>query len=150
VAPILHEVDLKTFRDDASLREEVFGPAVVIVRASLETVPDCLALLGGQLTTTVHAVDDDITNPHVSRLLRAVLSTALSNSGRIVWNGVPTGVAVTAQMQHGGPYPAASHPAATSVGARSLWRWTRPVFLQGLPDAALTLLGVESNLEEEQ
>ena len=53
--------------------------------------------------------------------------------GRLIYDGVPTGVAVSTAMHHGGPYPATTAPAHTSVGmtaiARSCARWpgrTRP------------------------
>ena len=36
--------------------------------------------------------------------------------GRLLFEGVPTGVAVTKAMQHGGPYPASSDGRFTSVG----------------------------------
>ena len=36
--------------------------------------------------------------------------------GRLVYNGVPTGVAVTGAMHHGGPYPSTTSAAHTSVG----------------------------------
>ena len=53
--------------------------------------------------------------------------------GRIVWNGWPTGVAVNAAQHHGGPYPATTAPATTSVGSTAIRRWLVPVAYQGLP-----------------
>jgi NADP-dependent aldehyde dehydrogenase len=57
--------------------------------------------------------------------------------GRVTVDEWPTGVAWTWAQQHGGPWPATSAPAATSVGATALDRFTRPVAYQGVPDAAL-------------
>jgi NADP-dependent aldehyde dehydrogenase len=54
-----------------------------------------------------------------------------------VVNGWPTGVAVGWAQQHGGPWPATSSPAHTSVGAAALDRFTRPVAYQDVPDGAL-------------
>ena len=56
-------------------------------------------------------------------------------AGRIVFNGVPTGVAVTDAMHHGGPWPAASNSRYTSVGTHAIDRFVRPVALQGAPSA---------------
>ena len=36
--------------------------------------------------------------------------------GRLLNDKMPTGVAVSPAMNHGGPYPATSHPGTTSVG----------------------------------
>jgi len=58
-------------------------------------------------------------------------------AGRIVLNGVPTGVEVTHAMHHGGPWPAASDPRATSIGTAAILRFVRPVCFQDVPDAAL-------------
>ncbi|SCD94259.1 NADP-dependent aldehyde dehydrogenase, partial [Streptomyces sp. TverLS-915] len=46
-------------------------------------------------------------------------------AGRVVWNGVPTGVAVCEAMVHGGPWPATSAPWSTSVGTAAVDRFTR-------------------------
>jgi NADP-dependent aldehyde dehydrogenase len=40
-------------------------------------------------------------------------------------------------MQHGGPYPATTVPAATSVGLTAIKRFMRPVAFQNVPDALL-------------
>ena len=55
-------------------------------------------------------------------------------AGRIVWNNVPTGVAVVEAMQHGGPWPATSASWSTSVGTEAVRRFVRPVALQGVPE----------------
>ncbi|MOA59948.1 Alpha-ketoglutaric semialdehyde dehydrogenase [compost metagenome] len=51
----------------------------------------------------------------------------------MLFAGVPTGVAVTAAQQHGGPFPASTAPATTSVGHAALDRFLRPVALQEAP-----------------
>ncbi len=49
-----------------------------------------------------------------------VIAPALRNRvGRLLNDKMPTGVAVTAAMNHGGPYPATGHPGFTSVGIPS-------------------------------
>ena len=70
--------------------------------ASLDALPAALARLGGQLTLTLHAeaADEDAS--------LALLVAGQELAGRVLFNGFPTGVAVTAAMQHGGPWPASS------------------------------------------
>ncbi|MGH6654397.1 MAG: aldehyde dehydrogenase (NADP(+)), partial [Actinocrinis sp.] len=58
-------------------------------------------------------------------------------AGRVVYNGWPTGVAVTHAQQHGGPYPATTAPAYTSVGATAIERWLVPVVYQDFPPQLL-------------
>ena len=79
----------------------------------------------------MHAEPDD--EATASRLLALLASRA----GRLVWNGVPTGVEVTHAMVHGGPWPASSDPRTTSVGSAALARWVRPVAWQDVPQALL-------------
>ena len=69
---------------------------------------------------------------------RASLVELMSErAGRIVFDGFPTGVAVTHGMHHGGPYPACSNPLHTSVGATAIRRWLRPVAFQNAPASVL-------------
>jgi len=46
---------------------------------------------------------------------------------------VPTGVAVTAAQQHGGPWPSTTNALSTSVGYASMERFLRPIALQDAP-----------------
>lgn len=57
--------------------------------------------------------------------------------GRVAVDEWPTGVAFTWAQQHGGPWPATSAPAATSVGAAGLARFVRPVAYQSVHDGWL-------------
>jgi NADP-dependent aldehyde dehydrogenase len=118
------------FTDAASLGGELldehFGPAAVVCTAPAASFGDLAARLPGSLTATVLADPDD---PALAALLPALIATA----GRVIVNGVPTGVAVCDAMHHGGPWPAASNPAFTSVGTAAVERFLRPVALQGVP-----------------
>ncbi|WP_201799243.1 hypothetical protein [Subtercola vilae] len=58
-----------------------------------------------------------------------------------MFDDVPTGVAVTWAMTHGGPYPATTSPARTSVGSSAITRWLRPVTYQNAGAGALTRAG---------
>lgn len=129
-APTLLGCDAADFLA-GDLVSECFGPVSMVVRyTSDEELVACARLFTGELTASVHgAPDDDVVPPLVSLLTDRV--------GRVVWNGWPTGVAVTYAMQHGGPYPATTAPAHTSVGAASLRRFLRPVAYQNMPQALL-------------
>ncbi|MFF8844314.1 hypothetical protein ACF08N_16605 [Streptomyces sp. NPDC015127] len=110
---------------------ECFGPTSVVVDyRDISEVLELLPLLPGHLTATVHTEEDD---PHAPTLLRALRDTA----GRLLWNGWPNGVAVSPAQHHGGPYPATSNAAYTSVGLQALRRFQRPVAYQNLPDGLL-------------
>jgi NADP-dependent aldehyde dehydrogenase len=58
-------------------------------------------------------------------------------AGRVILNGVPTGVEVCAAMQHGGPFPATSDSRFTSVGTAAVYRFVRPVAWQDWEDHLL-------------
>lgn len=128
-APRLFSVDAKDFIADAHLREEMFGPTAVIVKAqSIEQVGAVLATIGGTLTTTLWGVGE------ASESNRTLVRAAQAISGRVLFAGVPTGVAVCAAQQHGGPWPSSTAPQTTSVGYAAIERFLRPVALQDAPD----------------
>jgi NADP-dependent aldehyde dehydrogenase len=66
-------------------------------------------------------------------LARQVIPALERIAGRIVYNGWPTGVAVVAAQEHGGPWPATTAPAYTSVGTAAIRRWLVPVAYQNFP-----------------
>ena len=70
-------------------------------------------------------------------MVPALVSALMHVSGRIVWNGWPTGVAVTGAQHHGGPYPAATSALHTSVGTTAMRRFQRPVAFQSMPSHLL-------------
>jgi NADP-dependent aldehyde dehydrogenase len=85
----------------------------------------------GQLTTSQMGTEDELA--HHPELL----SAAAARCGRIILNGVPTGVEVCLSMQHGGPYPACTDSRFTSVGADGIKRFARPLAYQNWPDGLL-------------
>jgi len=105
--------------------EEHFGPSVVIYVG--DSIPDWK----GSLTATILAGASDLDEA------RKLLPGLMSKVGRVIWNGVPTGVAVVDAMQHGGPWPATSAAWSTSVGTAAVERFRRPVALQGFPQELL-------------
>lgn len=126
--PFLGEVAVADFIADAHLREEVFGPAALVLRTTdAPQIIEVLQAIGGALTVTLWGVDAP--SPGHEALVR----TATQVAGRVLFSGVPTGVAVSAGQQHGGPYPSSTAPFTTSVGFAALDRFLRPVALQDAP-----------------
>jgi alpha-ketoglutaric semialdehyde dehydrogenase len=85
----------------------------------------------GQLTVTLLMDAGDL--PLAARLMPVLERKA----GRILANGMPTGIEVADAMVHGGPYPASTNFGATSVGTLAIRRFLRPVCYQNLPAALL-------------
>jgi len=95
------------------LQREVFGNATTIVTvADTEEMEAILAQLEGNLTGALYSARsgaDDALYARIEPSLRAKV-------GRLLNDKMPTGVAVSPAMQHGGPYPSTGHPGFTSVG----------------------------------
>ena len=126
--PVLAQVLAHEFIARAALREEVFGPSSLVVRAaSLAQALQVLQAVGGTLTVTLWGLDADTDQT------RALVRGAMAIAGRVLFAGVPTGVAVTAAQQHGGPWPSSTRPESTSVGDAAMARFLRPVCLQDAP-----------------
>jgi len=112
------------------LLEEHFGPVVVFLRyGSAGELRAALGQLDGQLTASLHVQPGED--------VRELVKLMGEHAGRIVFDGFPTGVAVTHGMHHGGPYPACSNPLHTSVGATAIRRFLRPIAFQNAPASVL-------------
>jgi NADP-dependent aldehyde dehydrogenase len=125
-------VDAQTFIGNPLLHQEVFGPYSLIVRCrDMAEMHAAAEHLEGQLTCTVMGTERDVVeNP---RLLSRLRETC----GRLIMNGVPTGVEVCLSMHHGGPFPATTDSRFTSVGADGIKRFARPLAFQNWPDGLL-------------
>ena len=132
VEPVLIEVSAADLAAHAEvLTEECFGPFGIVIRyGSADELNQVLAAFPPALTGTLHTSGAE--DPELPEAVRALEQ----RSGRIVFNGYPTGVAVSWSMHHGGQYPAAT-TAATSVGAGSIQRWVRPLSFQDAPAEVL-------------
>ena len=126
--PFLAQVDGATFIASKHLHEEVFGPSALVVRfTGTDQAIEALQAVGGTLTVTIWGADE------ASEANAALVHAATQVAGRVLFAGFPTGVAVTAGQQHGGPFPASTQPGTTSVGWAALDRFLRPVALQEAP-----------------
>ncbi|RQR85254.1 aldehyde dehydrogenase (NADP(+)) [Burkholderia sp. Bp9012] len=131
-APRLYETDSDNFVAQPTLHEEMFGPAALVVRVRDDAdVLRVLAAVSGTLTVTLWGADAD------TPANRTLASAAARIGGRVLFGGVPTGVAVCDAQQHGGPWPASTQPQTTSVGYAAITRFLRPVALQDAPDWAI-------------
>ncbi len=129
--PFLAEVQGEDFIADAALHEEVFGPAALVVRVQdMAQAQQVLQAVGGSLTVTLWGFGADAPPAEAEQ---ALVRTATQIAGRVLFTGVPTGVAVTRAQQHGGPFPSSTAPATTSVGYAAMDRFLRPVALQDAP-----------------
>ena len=128
----LATVDASSFLQNRLLHQEVFGPYSLLVKCTdLDEMREVARQLEGQLTTTVLAGDDDLAQAG------ELLADIRERCGRLILNGVPTGVEVTAAMHHGGPYPATTDSRFTSVGEDAIKRFSRPLAFQNWPEQFL-------------
>ena len=128
------------FLKNNQLHQEVFGPYSLVVQC--DDAAEMLAVahqIEGQLTATIMATDNDI-NSHVD-----IFDAIVEKCGRMILNGVPTGVEVCLSMHHGGPFPSTTDSRFTSVGADAIKRFARPMSFQNFADYFLPLELQNSN-----
>lgn len=119
------QVSASDFINNPKLREEIFGPySLLVVANDMSELEAAITVLEGQLTITVMAEKDELKD------YQSLLNKLTDKTGRIILNGVPTGVEVCAAMQHGGPFPATSDSRFTSVGSAAVYRFVRPLAYQ--------------------
>lgn len=127
-SPALATVSADTFLSDPRLQHELFGPyAILVLCSNLDTMLEVASSMEGQLTASVMATADEL------RETPLLVELLMEKAGRIIFNGVPTGVEVCAAMTHGGPYPASTDSRFTAVGQHAVYRWLRPVTFQNFP-----------------
>jgi NADP-dependent aldehyde dehydrogenase len=137
--PTAYRADATALDADA-LREEHFGPAVILIAyAGPSELVSALSSLGGQLAISIHSEEAD------AEWVQGILPQCVAQAGRIVFDGFSTGVSMCWAMMHGGPYPASSNAAATSVGMTAISRFLRPVAFQNTPSALLPAALADDN-----
>ena len=125
-------VDAKEFLNNPLLMEEVFGPFSLVVSCeSVTEMKKVAEAMHGQLTSTLIATEDELTEH------KELVNIIASKCGRLICNGVPTGVEVCLSMQHGGPFPSTTDSRFTSVGADAIKRFSRPIAYQNFSDEIL-------------
>lgn len=100
-------------RDAETMQTEAFGnSSLIVVVASEDEAAAVLEKLEGNLTGAIYSAtngSDDAAHDRLEPILRQKV-------GRLLNDKMPTGVAVSPAMNHGGPYPATGHPGFTAVG----------------------------------
>ncbi len=101
------------FAHPQELQREAFGNSIMLVTArdlpEMQSLIDALeGNLTGSIYTSLTGGDDTIYSEIAAELRPRV--------GRLLNNKMPTGVALSPAMNHGGPYPATAHPGFTAVG----------------------------------
>ena len=124
-------VEGAVFLANTNLHQEVFGPFSMVVQCeNAQQLQEVISKLEGQLTGTILA-ENEVEN------YSTIVSALQNRVGRIIFNGVPTGVEVCSAMVHGGPYPASTDSRFTAVGIESIKRWVRPFSYQSWPNELL-------------
>jgi NADP-dependent aldehyde dehydrogenase len=122
----------EAFLNNPVLHQEVFGPYSIVIRCkNMQEVIEVARKTDGQLTCTLMATNEDIRNN--TELVDIIKQLC----GRIIFNGVPTGVEVCFSMHHGGPFPSTTDARFTSVGADGIKRFARPICYQNWPNELL-------------
>jgi NADP-dependent aldehyde dehydrogenase len=110
---LLRATGEKFLKQPHELQTEAFGPVALIVtsRNAEETV-SIIKSLEGNLTGTIYSDTKGADDSDYARIEPALRSCV----GRLINDKMPTGVAVSPAMNHGGPFPATGHPGFTAVG----------------------------------
>ena len=100
-------------KDPHVFQTEAFGNAtLMVVAASQDEIIRVLQALEGNLTGCVYSAK----NGSDDAVYAAIAPDLTAKVGRLLNDKMPTGVAVSSAMNHGGPYPATGHPGFTAVG----------------------------------
>ena len=110
---LLRTTDEQFLAHSHALQTEAFGnESLLVVCSGLDQAAAVIEQLEGNLTGCIYSDttgSDDAAYDRLAAVLRHKV-------GRLLNDKMPTGVAVSPAMNHGGPFPATSHPGFTSVG----------------------------------
>jgi len=99
--------------DPHALQTEAFGSVNMILLADdVAQMTEIAAALEGNLTGCIYSHTGGTDDEAYTRLAEVLRQRV----GRLLNDKMPTGVAVSPAMNHGGPYPATGHPGFTAVG----------------------------------
>lgn len=130
--PILAHINGEDFLTNKILKDEIFGPfSLVVTCNNTEELLTVLDSLEGQLTISFIGDEEELKQNQL------LISKADSIAGRILFNGVPTGVEVSHAMHHGGPFPSSTDARYTSVGTDAVKRFVKPICYQNAPEFIL-------------
>lgn len=114
IANTLLRTSAAAFNDNPEgFQTEAFGNASLFVIAEdLDQLCQVIRNLEGNLTGCVYSATDGSEEDAYHRIAFEMIPKV----GRMLNDKMPTGVAVSPAMNHGGPYPATGHPGFTAVG----------------------------------
>jgi 2,5-dioxopentanoate dehydrogenase len=96
-----------------ALQTEAFGnSSLIVVARDPDQLVEMLDALEGNLTGTIYSAQDGRDDALYQRIAPGLRKRV----GRLLNDKMPTGVAVSPAMNHGGPFPATGHPGFTAVG----------------------------------
>jgi NADP-dependent aldehyde dehydrogenase len=96
-----------------AMQTEAFGNATMfVVTDSIDQIREIVQTIDGNLTGSIYS-STDARDEESYQLLVPLLRQKV---GRLLNDKMPTGVAVSPAMNHGGPFPATGHPGFTAVG----------------------------------
>ena len=123
---------------------EAFGNAsLVVVAEDVEQLCKVVSHLEGNLTGCIYSHTDG----REDAACEQIASVLTPKVGRILNDKMPTGVAVSSAMNHGGPYPATGHPGFTAVGVPgSLLRFAKLTSYDNIRPSRLPDLLQDQNL----
>ena len=119
------------------LQTEAFGNAtLVVVVDGLEQAKAVAARMEGSLTASLYSSADGSDDS----LYDALAPILRRRAGRLLNDKMPTGVAVSPAMNHGGPFPATGHPGFTAVGIPASLRFRHVGMLRRRASSAAACL----------
>jgi NADP-dependent aldehyde dehydrogenase len=128
----LAKTSIAQWLQNPGLQEEIFGPfTLAVTYNNLQELEQAAELLQGQLTCTLWGSAAEV------KQAGNLVDTLREKCGRLIFEGVPTGVEVSHAMTHGGPFPATTDSRSTSVGTYAIKRFARPVTFQAAPAGML-------------
>lgn len=100
-------------KSSSALQTEAFGNCTLLVAChDISEMLSTLESLEPSLTGCIYSAEDGSEDDVYERLATVMTPRV----GRIINDKMPTGVAVSPAMNHGGPFPATGHPHFTAVG----------------------------------
>ena len=139
VANTLLRTDGQTFLSNPDgFQTEAFGNAgLLVVTESVDQLAQCLSHVEGNLTGCLYTATDGGDESDYETLAFELEPKV----GRLLNDKMPTGVAVSPAMNHGGPYPSTGHPGFTGVGVpASLARFGKLTCFDNVRSSRLPLL----------
>ncbi len=118
---------------------EMFGAATLfVIAADLQQATDIIRALEGNLTGTIYTPLTGALSGTTGLEYEQISQAMRPKVGRLLNNKMPTGVAVSPAMNHGGPFPSTGHPGFTAVGIpASLRRFAMLECFDNVPDQRL-------------